>query len=170
MAHLLGLGHKRIAFAGGPMSLKQVSDRLRGARLGVADAGARPDAVLVLETPALNVIEGRRVGERIAALPRRGRPTAVLCANDLLALGLLQEMTRRGLGVPGDLAIVGYDDIDFAASAAVPLTSVRQPRSQLGDAATRLLIEEVDAPRSHGHRKVVFEPELIIRDSTDLTA
>jgi LacI family transcriptional regulator len=93
----------------------------------------------------------------------------VFCANDLLALGVLQEMTRRRLNVPGDIAIVGYDDIDFAAAAAVPLTSVRQPRAQLGDAATTLLIEEVSAPKSHSHRQVVFAPELVVRESTRAT-
>jgi LacI family transcriptional regulator len=79
---------------------------------------------------------------------------------------MLQEMTRQRINVPHDLAIVGYDDIDFAAAAAVPLTSVRQPRSQLGNSATNLLIEEVTDPEAHTHRKVVFEPELVVREST----
>ena len=67
-------------------------------------------------------------------------------------------MTRRHLRVPGDLAIVGYDDIDFAAAAAVPLTSVAQPRAQLGRAAAELLIEEVESAPSHQHRQVIFDP------------
>jgi LacI family transcriptional regulator len=169
MAHLLAIGHDRIAFVGGPKALKQVSDRLVGARLAAAEAGLPEKSLVVIETPALNVAEGRRAGDRIASLPKRGRPTAVFCANDLLALGVLQEMTRRRLNVPGDIAIVGYDDIDFAAAAAVPLTSVRQPRAQLGDAATTLLIEEVSAPKSHSHRQVVFAPELVVRESTRAT-
>ena len=90
----------------------------------------------------------------------------MFCANDLLALGVLQEMTRRRLAVPDDIAMVGYDDIEFAAAAAVPLTSVRQPRAQLGEAATDLLIEEVTAPEDHRHRQVVFEPDLVVRAST----
>lgn len=165
-AHLLALGHRRIAFVGGPVRLTQVSERLRGAKQAFTEAGLAPEQLLVVETPALNVAEGRRAGERITAMPIESRPTAVFCANDLLALGVLQEMTRRRLDVPGDIAIVGYDDIDFAAAAAVPLTSVRQPRAQLGDAATRLLIEEVENPGTHEHRQVVFEPELVIRVST----
>jgi LacI family transcriptional regulator len=83
-------------------------------------------------------------------------------------LGVLQTMTRRGLLVPADLAIVGYDDIDFASAAAVPLTSVRQPSAQLGQAAMELLIDEADASQSHRHRQVVFEPELVVRESTVL--
>jgi DNA-binding LacI/PurR family transcriptional regulator len=90
----------------------------------------------------------------------------VFCANDLLALGVLQEMTMRGVRVPHDVAIVGYDDIDFAAAAAVPLSSVRQPREQLGRAATRLLLEEANDPHRHQHRHVVFRPELVVRESS----
>ena len=97
--------------------------------------------------------------------PRR-RPTAVFCANDLLALGVLQEMTARRIRVPEGIAIVGYDDIEFAAAAAVPLTSVRQPRHQLGRTAAQLLLDEALGEASHQHRQVVFEPELVIRQSS----
>jgi LacI family transcriptional regulator len=164
--HLIQTGHRRIAFVGGPMSLNQVSDRLRGARQAATEAGLAPDRIIVIETPALNVSEGRASATRIAAMPKSRRPTAVFCANDLIALGVLQEMTRLRLSVPHDLAIVGYDDIDFAAAAAVPLTSVRQPRAQLGDAAAKLLIDEVLNPAEHTHRQVVFEPVLVVREST----
>ena len=84
----------------------------------------------------------------------------------MLALGALQEMTSRRIRVPDSIAIVGYDDIDFAAAAAVPLTSVRQPRHQLGRAAAQLLLEEALDGGNHQHRQVIFEPELVIRDSS----
>ena len=119
-----------------------------------------------LETAALNVAEGRRAGERIVGLPRARRPTAAFCANDLLALGLLQQMTRVGVDVPGDLAIVGYDDIDFAGAAAVPLSSVRQPRQLLGRTAAELLLAESDADEAHVHQQVLFHPELVARASS----
>jgi LacI family transcriptional regulator len=166
VAHLLSQGHKRIGFVGGPLAIHQVSERLAGARVAMKAAGQRESALVVIETPRLDVASGRATGAQIAALPARRRPTAVFCANDLLALGLLQDTTRRQLSVPGELAIVGYDDIDFAAAAAVPLTSVRQPRAQLGQAAMELLLEEATDPDSHQHRQVVFEPELVVRDST----
>lgn len=165
-AHLIARGHRRIAFVGGPLSINQVSDRLAGARNAACAAGLKGSAITLVETSGLNVACGRQSGEVVSALPARRRPTAVFCANDLLALGLLQEMTRRRLGVPTDLAIVGYDDIDFAAAAAVPLSSVRQPRAQLGRAAADLLIDEVERPEAHRHRQVVFEPELVVREST----
>jgi LacI family transcriptional regulator len=88
-----------------------------------------------------------------------------MCANDLLALGLLQQCVALGLQVPGDLAIVGYDDIVFAAAAAVPLTSVRQPRRQLGRTAGELLLDEASNP-DHEHQQVLFTPELVARAST----
>jgi LacI family transcriptional regulator len=85
------------------------------------------------------------------------------------SLGVLQEMTRRQLRVPDDIAIVGNDDIDFAAAAAVPLSSVRQTRRELGRAAADLLIEETSEHRRHGHshRLLVFEPDLVVRASSD---
>jgi LacI family transcriptional regulator len=166
VAHLISQGHKRIGFVGGPLAITQVSERLAGARAAMHAAGMRDDALVVIETPRLDVASGRATGGQLAAMPTRRRPTGVFCANDLLALGLLQDTTRRKLAVPGDLAIVGYDDIEFAAAAAVPLTSVRQPRAQLGQAAMDLLLEEATDPAGHQHRQVVFEPELVVREST----
>jgi LacI family transcriptional regulator len=166
VSHLIGQGHKRIAFVGGPMSINQVSERLAGARAALHAGGLPESALTVIETPRLDVASGRDVGDQLAAMSSRKRPTAVFCANDLLALGLLQDTTRRQLSIPDDLAIVGYDDIDFAAAAAVPLTSVRQPRAQLGQAAMELLLEEAAEPEIHQHRQIVFEPELVVREST----
>jgi LacI family transcriptional regulator len=166
VAHLVAQGHTRIAFVGGPVSIDQVGQRLLGARAAIAAAGLRKDALTVLENPRLDVDAGRAAGPRLAAMPARKRPTAAFCANDLLALGLLQDTVRRGLSVPGDLAIVGYDDIEFAAAAAVPLTSVRQPRFQLGRAAMDLLLAEATEGENHRHRQVVFEPDLVVREST----
>ena len=118
-----------------------------------------------METETLSVAEGHVAGERLAGLPRTKRPSAVFCGNDLIALGLLQQVVSTGQRVPEDLAIVGYDDIAFAASAAVPLSSVRQPRQSLGRTAAELLIDEVNNPE-HEHRQVEFTPELIARTST----
>lgn len=163
--HLLDLGHERIAVVGGPQSIGQVRDRLTGARAALEDAGRNPDDLVVVGTDALTVAEGRSAGERIAGMSRAARPTAAFCANDLLALGLLQQCVSLGISVPGDLAIVGYDDIDFAAAAAVPLTSVRQPRRDLGRTAGELLLDEAVNP-AHEHRHVQFTPELVARAST----
>lgn len=163
--HLLDLGHERIAFVGGPEKLGQVRDRRTGARTAFEESGRDAAALVDVVTENLTVAEGRNAGERIAGMPSSTRPTAAFCANDLLALGLLQNCVALGLRVPDDLAIVGYDDIDFAAAAAVPLTSVRQPRGQLGRRATELLLDEAGNP-DHRHEQVLFTPELVARAST----
>jgi len=163
--HLVDRGHTRVAFVGGPSSLGQVRDRYDGARAAWDEAGLAESDLLHVETDGLYFEEGRLAGERLAGLPRRSRPSAVFCANDLIALGLLQQVVSTGQRVPEDLAIVGYDDIAFAAGAAVPLTSVRQPRQALGAAAAELLIEEINDP-GHRHQQIEFTPELIARTST----
>ncbi|MBL7257281.1 LacI family DNA-binding transcriptional regulator [Paractinoplanes lichenicola] len=163
--HLAEQGHNRVAFVGGPDSLGQVGERLQGAREIWQSLGKDPDDLIYLPTEALTVAEGRSAGERLAGLPARRRPTAAFCANDLLALGLLQQSIGAGLRVPDDLAIVGFDDIEFAAAAAVPLTSVRQPRQELGRAAAQLVLDEATNPE-HRHQQLQFQPELVARAST----
>jgi DNA-binding LacI/PurR family transcriptional regulator len=165
-AHLIERGHRRLAFVGGPLSISQVADRHRGASDAIAAADGQVDDLLVVETDSLSVAAGRAAGDELAALPRSRRPTAVFCANDLLALGVLQQLTRHGLRVPQDVALVGYDDIDYAGSASVPLSSVRQPREEIGRTAAQLLIDEVEEGSRHRHRQVVFEPELVLRESS----
>jgi LacI family transcriptional regulator, galactose operon repressor len=160
-AHLLALGHTRIGFVGGPATITQVADRRAGAAEAITSAGG---ALEDIRTEALSFEAGRDAAA--ALLERADRPTAVFCANDLLALGVLQALTLRGLSVPDDLAVIGYDDIDFAAAAAVPLSSIRQPRMELGRTAARLLLEETDPTATHRHQHMVFMPELVARRST----
>src|SRR4051794_19410610 len=187
LEHLVDLGHRRVAYTAGPDSLGQVRDRLfrpppaRGAPgrpppgpPGVparrpppppgAAAGLPAEDLVVLPTASLTVSAGRGAGERLAGMPARTRPTAAFCGNDLVALGLLQQVIGSGRSVPGDLAIVGYDNIEFAAAAAVPLTSVSQPRQELGRTAAELVLAEADP--DHTHRQVLFRPELVARGST----
>jgi LacI family transcriptional regulator len=166
MTHLLSAGHQRITFISGPPATRQVADRREGALRALQRAARPPESMQVIEADALNVSSGQQAGAEIAAMPEASRPSAVFCANDLIALGVLQEMTRNRIRIPEDIAIVGYDDIDFAAAAAVPLTSVRQPRQDLGRTAARLLLEEAADGDGHRHRQVIFEPELVIRQST----
>ena len=166
VAHLVENGHEQIAYISGPPAIRQVADRHEGALRALRQAGRPRDSLLVIEASALNVASGKWAGAKIIEMPEETRPTAVFCANDLIALGVLQEMTRNRVRVPEDISIVGYDDIEFAAAAAVPLTSVRQPRLELGRSAARLLLEESDGTQGHQHRQVIFEPELVIRQST----
>lgn len=165
IAHLLEQGHQRIAFIGGPRTLGQVRDRLDGARQAMREGQRSPTDLVVIETAALSVDEGRAAGERLAGMTSQLRPTAAFCANDLLALGLLQQCVSLGITIPDELAIIGYDDIDFAAAAAVPLSSVRQPRRELGRAAAELVLDEAQNA-DHRHQQILFTPELIARASS----
>jgi LacI family transcriptional regulator len=163
--HLLETGRRRIAFVGGPLAINQVADRLQGARRAIAETGGA--TLAVLETEALSVVEGRRVGSRILQLPTDERPDAIFAANDLVAMGVLQALMMQGDGmrVPDEIALIGYDDIDFASAAVVPLSSVRQPSALIGQTAVEILLGEAANPGS-ASRHVVFQPELVIREST----
>ena len=112
---------------------------------------------------ALSPTEGRLAARLL--LEMSPRPDGVFCANDLLAIGLINELTRLGAHVPDDTAVVGYDDIELAASAAVPLTTIKQPRRALGWEAAELAMAENREGRSHQHRQVVLRPELVVRES-----
>ncbi len=161
--HLCAIGRRRIAVVGGPASLTQVADRRTGARQAAAD---HPGVDLVpIDTPAPTVLAGREAGERLADLPAQARPDAVFCVNDLLAIGVMQALALRGIAVPDEVALVGYDDIDFAQSAVVPLTSIRQPRAEIGSAAIDLLVATADSARGKPEH-ICYRPDLIERAST----
>ncbi|HIT75940.1 MAG TPA: LacI family DNA-binding transcriptional regulator [Candidatus Avipropionibacterium avicola] len=160
--HLIERGHRRIAFVGDPDSHGQVADRLQGAREAIIAAGLGDDSLVLVPASPMSIDAGWLCGDEVRAAGP-APVSAAYCANDLLALGLLQYAVSHGIAVPDELAIAGHDDIDFAAGAAVPLTSVRQPREELGRTAVELLGQEADG---HVHRHEVFTPELVVRAST----
>ena len=164
-SHLLDQGHERIGFVHGPLSIRQCADRRRGVLRAVRTAGLDPDQVIVdITTSAQNAREGEESLEKL--LHARIRPTAVFCANDLLALGVMRGMIKHGMSIPKDFALVGYDDVEFASVLSTPLTSIRQPKYELGCAAAELLIDEAHNPTSHQHKHIVYQPELIVRESS----
>ncbi|MFH8252638.1 LacI family DNA-binding transcriptional regulator [Microbacterium sp. B2969] len=163
--HLIDAGRRRIAFVGGPFDIRQVSDRLAGARAATENADAHVD-LEVIPTTAMTVADGVEAGAKLLARPRREWPDALFAANDLLALGLLQSLVVDGrMLVPDEIAIIGFDDIAFAGAAAVPLSSIRQPSRMIGRTALRIVLEEAADPDSIP-RQTVFPPELVVRRST----
>ena len=109
--------------------------------------------------------EGRAAGEQIVGRAPEDRPDAIFAANDLVAVGLLQGlMLPGGIRVPAEIAVIGYDDIDFASVAFVPLSSIRQPTGMIGRTAVRMLLG-----LESGRTPVVFQPELVVRESTSPT-
>src|SRR4051794_16574480 len=162
--HLLDVGRRRIAFIGGPLAITQVKTRLAAAQDTVDRSGTAE--LLVMASATMDAAAGRAAAEQFMALPAARRPDAVFAANDLVALGVLQALTLAGVRVPDDVAIIGYDDIDFAASAAIPLSSIRQPAHQMGAAAARILLQLIADPGRTSPAHTTFKPELIARQST----
>jgi len=163
--HLLEQGHRRIAFVHGPLSIRQCSDRKRGVHRAIKAAGLDPATSLVdITTAAQSAREGEQATALLLYADRK--PTAVFCANDLLALGLMRGLLRHGITIPRDMAMVGYDDVEFASVLSTPLTSVRQPKYELGRAAAELLFDEAHHASSHQHTHIVYQPELIVRESS----
>lgn len=161
--HLIEQGRTRIAFVGTHEELGHIADRLEGARRTIAE---HPGVILdVIQVASLDVDNGKDAGARIVARPRSERPDAVFAANDLIAIGLLQSLTTGGVDVPGDIAVIGYDDIAFARAASVPLSSIRQPSALIGQTAVEILLWEAANPEA-APQQIVFKPELVVREST----
>jgi LacI family transcriptional regulator len=141
-----------------------VRERLQGARLAVA---AHPDATLdVVWSARTTAGVGRILGAGIAAAPPESRPDGILAANDHLACGVVFGLISNGVRVPEEIAVIGYDDIEFASVAAVPLTSVRQPAREMGRHAGELLIDQLEGGSSEPLGSVMFQPELVVRASS----
>ncbi|MYW70384.1 substrate-binding domain-containing protein [Streptomyces sp. SID8379] len=163
--HLLDGGHRTVCFIGGPQHLAQVEQRRAGAREALAQVGQPASALRELVCPAMTVAEGREAGRRLLALP--DRPTALFCTDDLLALGVLQELSEAGLRVPDDMALVSCGDIDYASAASVPLTSLMRPGRMLGSTAVQLLeAAPLLLEGEHDPRQVVLTPQLTVRRSS----
>ncbi|MDO5662883.1 MAG: LacI family DNA-binding transcriptional regulator [Brachybacterium sp.] len=161
--HLAGLGRRRIGVVAARMDVRQVADRVRGAQRAASAAGVDLE---VIDAADPSVLAGRQAGEEIVARTRAEQPDAVFCINDLLAMGVMQALAfRHRIAVPEQIALVGYDDIEFAQSTVVPLTSVAQPAELMGRTALALLEEEIADPDSE-HRHVRFAPQLVVRSSS----
>jgi LacI family transcriptional regulator len=164
VGHLLDIGRTRIATVGGPQQISQVADRIAGARNVMKRSSAAP--LEVIDTTERTISAGIDVGAELAARPSSERPDGVFCINDLLASGLIHGLQNGGLRVPEDVAVVGYNDTATDALSPVPLTSVRQPHEMFGSVAVDLLLEELAADESTPRRQVVFDPDLVVRQST----
>ena len=161
-AHLAGLGHRRIGVIAGPRNWLAGQARLAGHTSALAEAGVlHPDGLTRAGEPTAEF--GYRAAAELLDLPRR--PTALACFNDKTAVGALAAAAERGLRVPADLSVTGFDDIDLAQATSPMLTTVRQPLAEMGRMAVSLLIRLLD-----GHQlealHVELATDLIIRSST----
>jgi len=156
--HLVALGHRRIALVNGDERLPTARER----RAGFDAAAARHGLEAAAHTAGPFTLES---GQRLALRLLEYGPTAVLAGNDLIAMGVLNAASERGLRVPAELSVVGYDDIAYAAFTSPPLTTVRQPGGEMGTETARLLLSRLDG-YDGDPRRVVVHPELVVRAST----
>ncbi len=161
-SHLLSLGHRRIGYLGGPGFSQASRDRLHGYRAALKHYGLPYDPQLIaIGRP--DISGGGDVAARLIGLHEP--PTALFSYDDLMAIGAVEEITRRGLRVPEDAAVVGFDDIELAKFATPPLTTISQPKYRLGREATRLLLALLSEEHAPWRRTLVLAPTLIVRTS-----
>jgi LacI family transcriptional regulator len=161
-AHLLELGHRRIAAITGPRGWMASDERVRGYQSALAAAGVLPDPSLVIESNF--EIDGGQ-SAAMALLSRSERPTAIFAFNDQLAVGAMQTATALGLRVPDDLSIVGFDDTAEAQIVTPRLTTVHQPLAEIGRMGVSLLTRLLEGQRIEALH-VELETNLVVRDST----
>lgn len=163
-AHLLDSGRTRIVFVNGPAHIPQSANRRQGLRRALRLAERDPDDFIEINLAETGYHDGERAAEQILRLPQR--PDGVFCINDQLAIGVLRGLAEAGIGVPAEIAVVGYGDSPIAESASVPLTTIRQPMIDLGRAAFDQLLREVEESATvHHHSSRVFTPSLVVRSS-----
>jgi LacI family transcriptional regulator len=160
--HLLGVGHRRIAQITGPRGWLSTEERLSGYQTALAAAGVMPLPELVAEGD-FKLTGGRAAAARLLDLPEP--PTAIFASNDNMALGVLQVARERGLRVPEDLSVVGFDDSESAGIVTPALTTVRQPLAELGRIAVSLLSRLIEGQRVEALR-IELATRLVVRDST----
>jgi len=160
--HLIELGHKRIACIAGPSTITPSAERMTGYERALEQAGLSYDEHLIIRGD-YHAQSGMEITHSILKL--NPRPTAIFALNDLMALGALRAAAEAGYSVPTDLAVVGYDDLELAQFTNPPLTTIAQPKKEIGFQAVNLLVDRMSR-KSLPPSRVVLAPELIIRRST----
>jgi DNA-binding LacI/PurR family transcriptional regulator len=162
-AHLVNAGHRRIAFVGAQGRWPMVEQRLVGYREALVAGGIELDPALEVFEGAWDALKAPSTASKLLALPER--PTAIMCGSDLLALGVLQGLRLRGMRVPEDVAVTGFNDFDFAAFVDPPLTTVRTPGYLIGQLGAQRLLSMIEG-RQIDAEHLVLTPELVVRGST----
>ena len=160
--HLIELGHTRIACIAGPSTITPSAERLTGYRQALEKAGLPYDETLILRGD-YHAQSGMEITHTI--LKMNPRPTAIFALNDLMALGALRAAAEAGYSVPRDLAIIGYDDLELAQFTNPSLSTIAQPKKEIGAQAVNLLVDRI-THKSRPPSRLVLAPELIVRRST----
>ena len=161
--YLAKLGHKRILWVSGPEHHHQSNQRF----VGVTEAAKEFDVqISVMSAPSLDFLTGEHIAPEI--IKNTPLPDAIFAGNDALALGIMNYFHKIGIKIPQDLSIIGYDNVSYAESALVPLTTVSQTPYQLGWAMGSQMLSEFEASEDHVHQHVVFQPQIVERASVTI--
>ncbi len=163
--YLASLGHRRIAYVSGPADNVLEHERFQGYQDGLRDAGIPFDLQFVIPGD-FTIAAGTMAGERV--LSQTNRPTAVFCTSDQMAIGLIRTLLSGGLKVPDDISVAGFDDIEFAAVMEPALTTIHQPRRELGQAAASVLIDLLQGRPTP--KSIQVKTDLVIRESVSSPA
>lgn len=164
-SHLADIGRRRLVFVGGPGTLSPIRDRERGFLRAVRERGL--EHITTPEPDGVNRAHGWEVGTHLAPRILAGEIDGIVAATDLLAAGIVQALTATpGIGVPGDVAVIGYDNNQAAWDSPIPISTIAQPGAEMGRLGTELVLAEAGAPGSHKHRSEVLVPTLVVRAST----
>ncbi len=161
LQYLHSLGHKNVLWISGPAHHHQSNQRFVGISMAAQDLGVE---LQVLSSPSLDFISGEQIAPEILTLKRR--PDAIFAGNDALALGITNYLLKEGVRVPDDISILGFDNVTYAESAIVPLSTVSQTPYKLGYTMGEQMVAELNADESHLHQHVVFQPQIVERAST----
>lgn len=159
--YCLELGHKRIGFIAAPLKVKIFAKRLEGYRRALQKYGIEFDPSLVVEED-LTIKSGSKAAKQLVA--RRDPPTAIFASNDLMAIGAMKEIQGEGLRVPESISIVGFDDIPTASLVTPALTTIAQPKYEMGVEAMNLLIRMIEK-KGASKSKIVLDTRLVVRKS-----
>ena len=161
LEYLAKLGHKKVLWVSGPNHHHQSNQRFVGITQGAKQFEIELD---VMAAPSLDFLTGEQIAPEIIA--RGPLPDAIFAGNDALALGIMNYFHKVGIPVPGQISVLGYDNVSYAESALVPLTTVSQTPYQLGWTMGVQMLSEFEASADHVHQHVVFQPQIIERSST----
>lgn len=163
-SHLIERGRDKIYFINGPKSVPTSTERLEGYKKALGNAGIKYNEKLVIYGN-LTMKDGYAAANTLLAWEEP--PFGVFCYNDYTAIGVMRAIREHGLRVPGDISLVGYDDIEILSYMEVPLTTVRQARYTIGSRGAELLINMIENQEKYRQRfEIILEPELIIRETT----
>ena len=163
--HLLQLGHRRIACIAGPQTLSSARQRVQGYRRALHEAGLTADDKLLRCTDFTSAGGHAAMCSLLDITPSSDRPSAVFASNDLMAIGAICAAAAKGLSIPKDLSVIGFDDIALAAFSNPPLSSIAQPKHQTGELAAQLLLQRIAQPDRELQR-AILQPSLLVRQST----